>query len=251
MTSTTTNVASIEEIVKYQQELLNHQRNQKLIQKETIKLLNALNKSLSLMSDRLDEFANKTNIKLDDGTQNNAQTILTNNPQSITLALPATSTNLSNDVIFLTAEHLNNSINSICNTVNTTLTTLNTKNTFTNNTNSSNTFTPAGLATNHTNQSTNDIKELFILNDFSTSLLDTSTNSSVSAGLATTPSSSVNSTPIQPTILLNGAKLNTIKIQPHTVNPSANFIALAPTLNSLNVNNGKTCKFLDVSFKIK
>lgn len=59
------NMTGIEEIVKYQQELLNHQRNQKLIQKETIKLLNALNKNITFMSDRLDEFALKTNIKLD------------------------------------------------------------------------------------------------------------------------------------------------------------------------------------------
>ena len=58
-------VTSIEEIVKFQQELLNHQRNQKQIQHETIKLLNALNKNITLMSDRLDEFANKTNIKFD------------------------------------------------------------------------------------------------------------------------------------------------------------------------------------------
>jgi len=58
-------LTSIEEIVKYQQELLNHQRNQKLIQQETIKLLNSLNKNITFMSDRLDEFANKTNIKLE------------------------------------------------------------------------------------------------------------------------------------------------------------------------------------------
>lgn len=59
------NMTGIEEIVKYQQELLNHQRNQKLIQKETIKLLNALNKNITFMSDRLDEFALRTNIKLE------------------------------------------------------------------------------------------------------------------------------------------------------------------------------------------
>lgn len=58
-------MTGIEEIVKYQQELLNHQRNQKLIQKETIKLLNALNKNITFMSDRLDEFALRTNIKLE------------------------------------------------------------------------------------------------------------------------------------------------------------------------------------------
>ena len=70
-------VTSIEEIVKYQQELLNHQRNQKLIQQETIKLLNALNKNVSFMSDRLDEFAMKTNIKLEDC--NNHDVIPVNN----------------------------------------------------------------------------------------------------------------------------------------------------------------------------
>lgn len=73
------NMTSIEEIVKYQQELLNYQRNQKQIQKETIKLLNSLNNSLTLMSDRLDEFALKTNIKLEDFTSPNSNAILINN----------------------------------------------------------------------------------------------------------------------------------------------------------------------------
>jgi hypothetical protein len=73
------NMTSIEEIVKYQQELLNYQRNQKQIQKETIKLLNSLNNSLTLMSDRLDEFALKTNVKLDDFTSPNSNAILINN----------------------------------------------------------------------------------------------------------------------------------------------------------------------------
>ena len=59
-------MTSIEEIVKYQQELLNHQKNQKQIQKETIKLLNALNKNITFMSNRLDEFALRTNIKLEE-----------------------------------------------------------------------------------------------------------------------------------------------------------------------------------------
>lgn len=58
-------VTSIEEIVKYQKELLNHQRNQKQIQQETIKLLSSLNKNITFMLDRLDDFASKTNIKLD------------------------------------------------------------------------------------------------------------------------------------------------------------------------------------------
>jgi len=59
------NMTGIEEIVKYQQELLNHQRNQKLIQKETIKLLNALNKNITFMSNRLDDFAQRANIKIE------------------------------------------------------------------------------------------------------------------------------------------------------------------------------------------
>lgn len=68
------NMTGIEEIVKYQQELLNHQRNQKLIQKETIKLLNTLNKNITFMSDRLDEFALKTNIKLEMNSGQNSVT---------------------------------------------------------------------------------------------------------------------------------------------------------------------------------
>lgn len=74
-------MTSIEEIVKYQQELLNFQRSQKQIQRETIKLLNSLNSSLSLMSDRLDEFAIKTNMKLEDFnlTPTNSNTVLINN----------------------------------------------------------------------------------------------------------------------------------------------------------------------------
>ena len=60
------NMTSIDEIVKYQQELLSHQENQKNLQKETIKLLNELNKNLNFMSERLDEFAFKTNIKFDE-----------------------------------------------------------------------------------------------------------------------------------------------------------------------------------------
>ena len=67
--SLTNSMASIEEIVKFQQELLNHQRSQKLIQKETIKLLNALNKNITFMSDRLDQFALRTNIKLNNTDQ--------------------------------------------------------------------------------------------------------------------------------------------------------------------------------------
>lgn len=59
-------MTTIEEIVKYQQELLNHQRNQKQHQRETIQLLNSLNKSITFMLDRLDEFAKRTHTKLED-----------------------------------------------------------------------------------------------------------------------------------------------------------------------------------------
>ena len=69
-------MTGIEEIVKYQQELLNHQRNQKQIQKETLKLLNSLNKNIMLMSDRLDEFASKTNIKLEPAATLAAATVV-------------------------------------------------------------------------------------------------------------------------------------------------------------------------------
>jgi hypothetical protein len=55
----------IEQLVKYQQELAKDQAKQKVIQKETLKLLNALNRSIKIMSDRLDQFAMKTNIKID------------------------------------------------------------------------------------------------------------------------------------------------------------------------------------------
>jgi hypothetical protein len=59
-------MTTIEEIVKFQQELLNHQRNQKQHQRETIQLLSSLNKSITFMLDRLDEFAKRTNTKLED-----------------------------------------------------------------------------------------------------------------------------------------------------------------------------------------
>ena len=68
------NMTSIEEIVKYQQELLTQQEDQKNLQKETFKLLNELNKNLTFMAERLDEFAFKINIKLDDsGTSGQQQ----------------------------------------------------------------------------------------------------------------------------------------------------------------------------------
>lgn len=98
-------MTSIEEIVKYQQELLNYQRNQKQIQRETIKLLNSLNSSLSLMSDRLDEFAIKTNMKLDDFnlTPTNSNTVLINNGlggggmiNNVATAVPITTSNNNN-----------------------------------------------------------------------------------------------------------------------------------------------------------
>ena len=92
-------MTSIEEIVKYQQELLNHQRNQKLLQKETIKLLNALNKNLTFMSDRLDEFALKTNIKLDEVSSVNSSPTTLNNTTNLF--------NKLNNDLFLTANNIN------------------------------------------------------------------------------------------------------------------------------------------------
>jgi hypothetical protein len=92
-------MTSIEEIVKYQQELLNHQRNQKLLQKETIKLLNALNKNLTFMSDRLDEFALKTNIKLDEVSSANSSPTNLNNTTNLF--------NKLNNDLFLTTNNSN------------------------------------------------------------------------------------------------------------------------------------------------
>ena len=72
---TSDGMTSVDEIVKLQQELLSHQSNQKQLQRETIKLLSALNKNLNFMSDRLDEFAIRTNIKLNDLQANNTGNI--------------------------------------------------------------------------------------------------------------------------------------------------------------------------------
>ena len=58
-------MTTIDDIVKHQQELLDHQRAQKEIQKETIKLLNELNKNLTFMTTRLDDFSTRTNIQFD------------------------------------------------------------------------------------------------------------------------------------------------------------------------------------------
>jgi len=105
-------MTSIEEIVKYQQELLNHQRNQKLLQKETIKLLNALNKNLTFMSDRLDEFALKTNIKLEENNNSNSTTT---NGQSTSNLL-----NKLNSDLFLINSN-GSSVNNLADTINLTL----------------------------------------------------------------------------------------------------------------------------------
>jgi len=94
-------MTSIEEIVKYQQELLNHQRNQKLIQKETIKLLNALNKNITFMSDRLDEFALKTNIKLEVNQHNLSSSAAQNHPINVNTIQELNNVN-SNDAFFNT-----------------------------------------------------------------------------------------------------------------------------------------------------
>lgn len=90
---------SIEEIVRYQQELLNHQRNQKQIQRETIQLLNALNKTLSLMSDRLDEFEMKTNIKLENNNNNYSSNIQNNTSNNFNYN--GSSSNGLNNLVFL------------------------------------------------------------------------------------------------------------------------------------------------------
>jgi len=95
------NMTSIEEIVKYQQELLNHQRNQKLIQKETIKLLNALNKNITFMSDRLDEFALKTNIKLEVNNASSSSSASQNHPINVNTIQELNNVN-SNDAFFNT-----------------------------------------------------------------------------------------------------------------------------------------------------
>lgn len=106
----TSNMTSIEEIVKYQQELLNYQRNQKQIQKETIKLLNSLNNSLTLMSDRLDEFAIKTNMKLDDfnSTPTNSNAILINNASSSASGMLNSNKSVNNNNQMINASGGNN-----------------------------------------------------------------------------------------------------------------------------------------------
>ncbi|CAF1091672.1 unnamed protein product, partial [Brachionus calyciflorus] len=236
-------VTSLDEIVKYQQELLNHQRNQKIIQKETIKILNALNKSLALMSDRLDEFAVKTNVKLDDGTQCLNQTLT---PQIIN----SNQQTLPNDIIYLTAEHLNNSINTICSNVNTTLSTLNSTQINNN---------PLFSSFKNSPQNLNDIKDIFILSDFNTNVLDSSLSSSTSSHIIT-PTLTVTTPNIQPTFLFNKTtKLNAIKIN-HPINSNnsipinlntkltnSNSFVLNPTLNSINVFNQKSSKLLDTT----
>lgn len=229
-------VTSLDEIVKYQQELLSHQRNQTLIQKETIKILNALNKSLALMSDRLDEFAVKTNVKLDDGSQ------------CINSAIPSqivsSHHSMSNDVIYLTAENLNNSINSICNNVNTTLSTLN----------STQLNNPLLSSIKNSPQNFNDIKDIFILGDFNSNILDSSLSSASSHIL--TPHLTVTA-PSQPTFFFNKTtKLNAFKIN-HPINysnsnqKSQNQIVLTPTLNSINLMGQKNSKLLDVIIELK
>jgi hypothetical protein len=101
-------MTGIEEIVKYQKELLNHQRNQKLIQKETIKLLNALNKNITFMSDRLDEFAQRTNIKLEmnNVSQNSSQ----NHPINVNTIQELNNVN-SNDEFFSSGFYDNSHLN--------------------------------------------------------------------------------------------------------------------------------------------
>ncbi|RNA28619.1 hypothetical protein BpHYR1_008628 [Brachionus plicatilis] len=223
---------SLDEIVKYQQELLGHQRNQTLIQKETIKILNALNKSLALMSDRLDEFAVKTNVKLDDGSH-----CINSTPPS---QIPSVNHCMPNDVIYLTAENLNSSINSICNNVNTTLSTLN----------STQLNNPLLSSIKNSPQNLNDIKDIFILGDFNSNILDSSFSSASSHILA--PHLTM-SAPSQPAFFFNKTtKLNAFKINhpinyPHNNQKSHNQIVLTPTLNSINLMGQKNSKLLDTS----
>lgn len=97
-------MTTIDDIVKHQQELLDHQRAQKEIQKETIKLLNELNKNLTFMTTRLDDFSTRTNIQFDDNKATNKTTIssfllndsnnFTASPTQAVLAQPL-STNLN------------------------------------------------------------------------------------------------------------------------------------------------------------
>ena len=152
MTAATTvaGLAATEDILKYQQELMSFQRNQKEVQKETIKLLNTLNKTLSLMLDRLDEFALKTNIKLDESNNSGS------NNSGMTNG--STTNNSTPETIYITTDSITNSISNICNTVNNTLSTLSS-----NNTNSNN-------STSHLLNK----NELIFINDLaSTSFLDT------------------------------------------------------------------------------
>lgn len=102
------NMTSIEEIVKYQQELLSDQQNQKHLQKETIKLLNEINKNLTFMSDRLDEFAFKTNVNLEDTT-----TVTNQNGHTLNSAGSASNSNSNNQLFFTNNNNLNDSINVI------------------------------------------------------------------------------------------------------------------------------------------
>lgn len=168
MTSTVS-LTTTEDIIKYQQELMNFQRNQKEVQKETIKLLGTLNKTLSLMLDRLDDFAMKTNIKLEETNQNQNQN------------------NNSPDTIYITTDSITNSINNICNNVNNSLSNLNHTNNMNNNMNNKselifiNDLTPTNFLdmnnnnNNHNNNNTNHLQNntLFINNNH----LNTSNNS--------------------------------------------------------------------------
>jgi hypothetical protein len=111
------NMTSIEEIVKYQQALLSDQQNQKHLQKETIKLLNEINKNLTFMSDRLDEFAFKTNVNLEDATPtttvNATQNGLWPALNSTSVASASSNSNSNNQLFFTNNNNLNDSINVI------------------------------------------------------------------------------------------------------------------------------------------
>jgi hypothetical protein len=112
-----TSQTSLEEIAKYQRELHEYQLKQKAIHKETNQLLASLNKNIMVMSNRLDEFALKTNIKLDDCSTNMTTLTLSHQPQlaQIATATPIgtskqapTAINLSDQPIILLSLDNNN-----------------------------------------------------------------------------------------------------------------------------------------------
>lgn len=167
------NLATAEDIVKYQQELMNFQRNQREVQKETIKLLHTLNKTLSLMLERLDEFAIKTNIKLEESSTSTTNTTTNRNQNSSTTSSAAASSSTSSDpVCSMTADSIAHSLSSLCNSVSTTLSNLS------NCTNANWNGGSNATVTNTTNNGSHLLNknELIFLNDLSTSTPNSANN---------------------------------------------------------------------------